>query len=191
LNDESNKRRKLTTADAWTGVYDRHYFMRNLKHELLRSQHLGGSVAMLLLGFDHFRKVNSTCGHVVGDIVLKRLMRQILKCLDRPTAWCAHLGGEEFAVVLEDATLSDARSCAEMVRQAITSGSVKTSQGGVRIDVSIGIGATEEIVDDHVATVESLLKLASADLYAGKHGENARVASLSAPAPEAARQFTR
>jgi two-component system, cell cycle response regulator len=191
LNNESNKQRKLTTTDAWTGVYDRHYFMRNLKHELTRSQHSGGSVAMLLLDFDHFTKVNNTCGHVIGDIALKRLTRQILKCLDRATAWCAHLGGEEFAVVLEDTTLTDARSCAERVRQAMTSESVKNSQGGVHIDVSIGIGAAEEIVSRHVVTVESLLKLASANLYAGKHCKNGRVASLSPHVPEAARHRSR
>jgi two-component system, cell cycle response regulator len=191
LNNESNKKRKLATTDAWTGVYDRQYFMRNLGHELTLSQQFGGSVALLLLDFEHLKKVNDTYGHVIGDIVLKRMTKQILKCLDRPTGWCAHLGGEEFAIVLEDATSADALACAEKVRQAIAGGSIKTSQGAVRIDVSIGFSAAEEIAIRQVVTVESLLKLANADLYADKVGRRGRVAALCARTPDAARQSSR
>jgi two-component system, cell cycle response regulator len=173
LNHELEKKRKLSTTDALTGVYNRPYFVRNLSLELKRSLRNGGAVSLLLLDFDSFQAVNDTYGHAIGDIVLRRLTKQILNCLDRSTGWCAHLGGEEFAVVLEDTTLADARQCADRMRHEIANGAISTSRGTVRITVSIGVSGVEESVDRNTVTVESLLNLASANLYASKaNGRN-------------------
>jgi two-component system, cell cycle response regulator len=184
LNGELEKKRKLSTTDALTGVYNRPYFVRNLGLELKRSLRRGGGVSLLLLDFDNFKAVNDTYGHAVGDIVLRRLSKQILKCLDRTTGWCAHLGGEEFAVVLEDATLADARQCAEKMRHEIASGSINTSRGTVRITVSIGISGVEESTDRNAVTVESLLKMASANLFASKLNGRNRVTSCDSHVPD-------
>lgn len=165
LNGELEKKRKLSMTDAMTGVYNRSYFVRNLGLELRRSLRLGRGVSLLLLNFRHFKAVNDTYGHAIGDIVLKRLTRQILKSLHPSTGWCAHLGGEEFAVVLEDTMLSDAQKCADKVRHEIANVSINTSRGVVRIAVRIGISGVEEGHDEAV-TVDSLLKMASANLYA-------------------------
>jgi diguanylate cyclase (GGDEF)-like protein len=177
LNHELEKKRKLSTTDALTGVYNRPYFVRNLSLELKRSLLHGGGVSLLLLHLDNFKAVNDTYGHGVGDIVLRRLSRQMLKCLDRTTGWCAHLGGEEFAVVLENTTLADAHKCAEKMRHDIASGSINTSRGAVRITVSIGTSGVEERADGNAVTVESLLKMASANLYASKVNGRNRVTS--------------
>jgi diguanylate cyclase (GGDEF)-like protein len=131
---------------------------------------LGGrGVSLLLLNFDHFKAVNDTYGHAIGDIVLKKLTPQILKCLHPSTGWCAHLGGEEFAVVLENTMLADAQKCADNMRRQIANISINTSRGAVRIAVRIGISGVEEGRGSTV-TVDSLLKTASANLYAiGAH----------------------
>ena len=165
LNGELEKKRKLSTTDALTGIYNRPYFVRNLRLELKRSLRLGGGVSLLLLHLDNFKAVNDTYGHAIGDIVLRRLTRQMLKSLDRTSCWCAHLGGEEFAVVLENTTLAEARKCAEKMRHEIARGSIQTSRGAVRITVSIGISGVEDSADRNAVTVESLLKTASANLY--------------------------
>jgi two-component system cell cycle response regulator len=167
-NGSLEKKRKLSTTDAVTGVYNRPYFVRNLGLELMHSLRRGGGVSLLLLKFDHFQAVNDTFGHAIGDIVLKRLTRRMLKCLDPSTGWCAHLGGEEFAVVLEDTMLADAQKCAEKMRLEIANGSINTSRGTVRITVSIGISGVEESGHRNPVTVDSLLKMASANLYASK-----------------------
>jgi two-component system chemotaxis response regulator CheY len=177
MNSMVEKKRRLTPADALTGVYSRSYFMRNLALELKRPPMLGGQVCLLLLNLEHFEVVNNAYGHVTGNIVLKRLTSQILTCLGGATDWCAHLGGEDFAVVLEHTPLADARLRADKLRRALASGSLNTVEGSVQIAVNVGIGAAEEIADKNTATIESLLKMASADLYADKASRGSRVAS--------------
>jgi two-component system, cell cycle response regulator len=167
LDGELERKRKLSTTDALTGVYNRPYFIRNLGLELKRSLRDGRGVSLLLLNFDHFKAVNDTYGHAIGDTVLKRLTPQILKCLHPSTGWCAHLGGEEFAVVLEDTMLADAQKCADKMRHEIANASINTSRGAVRITVRIGISGVEE-GQGNAVTVDSLLKMASASLYASK-----------------------
>jgi two-component system cell cycle response regulator len=165
LNGELEKKRKLSTTDALTGIYNRPYFVRNLGLEIKRSLQGGRGVSLLLLNFDHFKAVNDTYGHAIGDIVLKKLTPQILKCLHPSTGWCAHLGGEEFAVVLEDTMLAEAQKCADNMRHQIANISINTSRGAIRIAVRIGISGVEEGYGSAV-TVDSLLKTASANLYA-------------------------
>ncbi len=130
---------------------------------------------MLMLDIDHFKKVNDTYGHLVGDLVLRKISRMISKSLSRTTDWCARLGGEEFAVVLEGTNLADARVCAEKVRMAIAGSPINTSAGAVRINVSVGISALEEIADRGSVTVPSLQERADINLYASKAGGRNRV----------------
>jgi two-component system, cell cycle response regulator len=168
MNNIVDKKRRLAPVDALTGVYSRPYFMRNLALELKRPLELGGRVSLLLLNFEHFKEINTTYGHVIANILLKRLTSQILTCLGGASDWCARLGGEDFAVVLENTTLADAHLRTDRVRHALASGSLDTSEGAVRINVSLGISAAEELAGDNGATVETLLKLANSNLSANK-----------------------
>jgi len=173
LKDALDQNRHLAMTDALTGVYNRRYFMRHLGRELKRSQRYGGDVSLLLLDVDHFKLVNDTFGHAVGDIVLQSLTREIAACLRRSTDWCARIGGEEFAVVLEGTDLMGARRCAEMVRNAIANAFIDTAGGVVRTTVSIGIGGIDGTTDRSAATVQLLLEQADANLYKSKaNGRN-------------------
>jgi two-component system cell cycle response regulator len=181
-------KRRLAMTDALTGAFNRRYFTRHLSREMKRSQRFGGDVSLLLLDIDHFKRVNDTYGHVVGDVVLKKLTRQIAKCLRRATDWCARLGGEEFAVVLEGTNLADAHICAETMRRAIENSFIDTSAGPVRITVSIGISSLGAIACRTGATAQSLLEHADTNLYASKAGGRNRVTSSSSTdAPNAPR----
>jgi two-component system, cell cycle response regulator len=177
MNGIVEKKRRLAPADALTGVYTRPYFMRNLALELKRQPMLGGQVCLLLLNLEHFEEINEAYGHVTGNIVLKRLTSQILTCLGGASTWCAHLGGEDFAIVLENTTLADVRVRADKLRRALAGGSFNTSEGSVRITVNVGIGAAGEVADKSASTIESILKMAGADLYADKARRRGRVAS--------------
>jgi two-component system, cell cycle response regulator len=178
LKEALDKKHQLAMTDELTGAYNRRYFARHMGREMKRSQRFGGEVSLLLLDIDHFKKVNDTYGHVVGDAVLKRLTKQIAKCLQRATDWCARLGGEEFAIVLEGTDLADAHMCAEKMRREIENTSIDTAAGAVRITVSIGVSGLEEIADRSSATVQMLLELADTKLYASKAGGRNRVTSL-------------
>jgi diguanylate cyclase (GGDEF)-like protein len=175
LKSALEKKHHLAMTDALTGAYNRRYFTRHLGRELKRAQRFGGDVSLLMLDIDHFKQVNDTHGHVVGDVVLRKMSRLISKSLSRTTDWCARLGGEEFAVVLGGTNLAEARVCAEKVRQAIANSPINTSAGAVRITVSVGISALEEIADRSSATVLSLQERADINLYASKAGGRNRV----------------
>jgi two-component system cell cycle response regulator len=177
LKNALDEKRQQAMTDELTGAYNRRYFMRHLGREMKRSQRFGGDVALLLLDVDHFKQVNDGYGHVVGDFVLKKLTRQIGKCLQRATDWCARLGGEEFAIVLEGTNLADAGICAEKMRREIENTCIDTPAGAVRITVSIGVSGLGEIANRNFATVQSLLELADTNLYASKAGGRNRVTS--------------
>jgi diguanylate cyclase (GGDEF)-like protein len=173
LKDALEKKRRLAMTDALTGAFNRRYLMRHLNRELKRSQRFGGDVSLLLLDIDHFKRVNDTYGHDVGDTVLKMLTTQIGVCLRRDTDWCARLGGEEFAVVLEGTNLSAAGVRAEKLRLAVANSPMPTSAGPVRITVSIGVSGLEEAPHRNSVTVSSLMKQADTNLYMSKaNGRN-------------------
>jgi diguanylate cyclase (GGDEF)-like protein len=179
LKDALEKKRQLAMTDALTGAYNRRYFMRHLHRELKRSLRFGGDVSLLLLDVDHFKRINDTHGHAVGDTVLRRLNLQIAACLRRDTDWCARIGGEEFVVVLEGTNLPAARLCAEKLRRAIADAPIDTSAGPVSITVSIGISGLGEAVDRRSATVQSLMQQADANLYTSKANGRNRITSTN------------
>ena len=172
-----DKKRKLAMTDALTGTYNRRYFVRRLSREVKRSQRLGGDVSLLLVDIDHFKQINDAHGHGVGDVVLTKLTHQITRCLQRASDWCARLGGEEFAIVLEGTTIADAHICAERIRRAIESTSIDTQAGAVHITVSIGISGLGGAASRNSATVQSMLEHADINLYASKAGGRNRVTS--------------
>jgi two-component system, cell cycle response regulator len=175
LKSALEAKRLLAMTDPLTGIYNRRYFLRHLSRELKRTQRFGGDVSLLLLDVDHFKLINDTYGHVVGDHVLKNLTRVIGKCLRRATDWCARLGGEEFAVVLEGTTLEEACVCAEMVCRAVANSSIDNPVGPISITVSIGVSAAGEVADRSAATVQTLFEHADRALYASKSGGRNRV----------------
>jgi two-component system, cell cycle response regulator len=189
LKSALEKKHRIAMTDALTGAYNRRYFTRHLSRETKRAQRFGGKVSLLLLDVDHFKRVNDSYGHGGGDIVLKRLTREIAKYLRRDTDWFARIGGEEFALVLEGTALADAFGRAEKVRRAIENASIETPKGTVRITVSIGISGLEEFTNRNSVTAKALLERADNNLYASKaRGRNCITLSDSNKAPMEAQE---
>jgi two-component system, cell cycle response regulator len=184
LKSALETKRHLSMTDSLTGIYNRRYLLRHLGRELKRAQRSGGDVSLLLLDIDHFKQVNDTYGHAVGDHVLKNFSQVVGKCLQRATDWCARLGGEEFAVVLEGTSLQEASVCAERIRDAVANTSIENTAGRILITVSIGVSALRAIADSSAATVQTLLERADNALYTSKSGGRNRV-TLSSPQPMA------
>jgi diguanylate cyclase (GGDEF)-like protein len=159
--------------------------MKHFSRELKRAQRYGGTVSILMLDIDNFKRVNDTYGHAIGDVVLERFAREARKSLQRATDWCARIGGEEFAVVLEGATLTDARFRAEEIRRCIAKCSIETPSGAVRITVSIGVSGLEAISDRRSATVQALMQHADSNLFSSKaNGRNCVTLSAYKAAPD-------
>jgi diguanylate cyclase (GGDEF)-like protein len=166
LRMASEKGRRMAINDTLTGVYNRRYFLRHFGRELKRTQRFGGNVSLLLIEVDHFKTINDSYGHAIGDLVLKRLTSLLATSLRRDTDWCARLGKGAFAMVLEGAKLGDACACAHIVRRAIADSSIETSTGAIRITVSIGVSGLEGKTDGNAASVQFLLRQARNNLYA-------------------------
>ena len=122
--------------DPLTGLANRVLFDRVLTREIARAKEKGGAVSMLMLDLDHFKKVNDTYGHPVGDVVLRQLadvLRRTLRRADLP----ARVGGEEFSVVL---TQGDAEPSivAEKLRVAVERETFGEASEPLRLTISIG-----------------------------------------------------
>jgi diguanylate cyclase (GGDEF)-like protein len=145
--------------DALTGLPNRALFFETLERALARVSE-DGPLAVLYLDLDHFKHVNDTLGHPVGDALLKKMARRLRRCVGARGA-VARLGGDEFAVIqgpiaspAEVATLAD--EIGEAVRAPL-------AIDGYDVDVDVSIGAA--LAPEHGADVDELLKKADVALY--------------------------
>lgn len=161
----------LAHTDSLTGIANRRHFFEMAEHELARTQRYGGPLAVMVLDIDHFKEVNDSHGHAVGDAALTAVARACANVL-RTTDMFGRIGGEEFAVLLPQTDASRARILAERLCQAIVNLHVDAPEGRVHLTATIGVtgwlGA-----DDHL---DSLLNRADRALYEGKNNGRNQVA---------------
>jgi diguanylate cyclase (GGDEF)-like protein/PAS domain S-box-containing protein len=172
-NNET-KLHQLATTDELTGAHNRRYFLQLSRRELERAKRYGNSLSVLMLDIDHFKKINDTYGHSIGDIVLTDMVAAIRKTL-RAVDIFGRVGGEEFAIMLPEIHAKGARSVAERLRKTVESTSVETEKGIISITLSIGIACLQEYSD----TLDDLLRYADTALYEAKENGRNRVHSYS------------
>ncbi|OYQ26125.1 GGDEF domain-containing protein [Pseudomonas mandelii] len=160
---------KLATHDALTGVYNRRRFDEKLDECNLLFQRTGRPFALLFIDADHFKQINDTHGHAIGDEVLHQLAR-VIQDNTRATDFVARYGGEEFAVLLPEVEEPESPEVvAEKIRAAIAAATFATVG---HVTVSIGIGLAE--LSDSNTT--ALIKRADQQLYQAKWSGRNRVA---------------
>ena len=143
---------------------NRRSFMAMLARRLASQGGATPHGALLMLDIDHFKKVNDTYGHPVGDLVLQQ-MAQVMRQSLRADDYAARLGGEEFVVLLHQTTLEESRLLAERLRECVASQPTDAGEAGM-IAITVSIGLVE------LAGQESQMALEHADkaLYAAKAG---------------------
>ena len=129
---------KLAVTDALTGLHNRRYLKERLGEVLARAERHGKPVTAVMCDIDHFKRVNDTYGHVVGDEVIRRVAG-VLKTLVRKIDLVARYGGEEFVLLLDSTDAENARHKAEELRQAISREVFDTDQGPFSITMSFGL----------------------------------------------------
>ncbi len=160
---------RLAVTDPLTGVWNRRRAQELFTADLYDAQRYGVAMSALMLDIDHFKQINDTHGHHVGDLVLVELSRRLLDNL-RTSDALVRWGGEEFVIVMRHCTLADAEPLAEKIRGLIAD----TPFPDVGT-VTVSIGAAELVPGDDLA---SWLKRADAAMYAAKGaGRNAVRAS--------------
>ncbi|QHW32070.1 diguanylate cyclase [Paenibacillus rhizovicinus] len=159
----------LASTDPLTGLRNRRFFQERLLASLASYRESGEPFSLLIFDIDHFKRINDTYGHPVGDLILTDLAR-LLQSLSRETDIVARFGGEEFVAILPQADLEEAVRMAERYCSAAAA----AAWGEYRITISIG-AATVTAED----TGETIVHRADLALYASKNGGRNRVTHAS------------
>lgn len=160
LVDQTKNLYALATTDSLTGLLNRRELLTQAKVITTQVQRPQSTFVVLALDVDHFKQVNDTYGHQVGDEVLV-LLAQTLSHTLRKNDLVARVGGEEFLVVLCDITLQDGFVIAEKIRQNIASCDVNK----IQVTVSIGVASSYQ----SSSSFSDIWKDADAALYQSKH----------------------
>ena len=138
LRIEVDRLTELTQTDRLTGLYNFHYLMTALEHELERTHRSGVPTSIIMIDLDFFKKVNDTYGHQAGNEALKHaaeLWKQQVRVID---IVCRY-GGEEFTLVLPGTNLSKATRTAERLRKALEQSSVEYEGQIIPLTGSFGV----------------------------------------------------
>lgn len=168
---------ELAVTDQLTGLHNRRYMTGQLDSLVQRSTLGGDPVAALLIDIDHFKKINDTFGHDVGDEVLREFALRLasnVRAIDLPCRY----GGEEFTVIMPDTQLEDAMRIAERIRMHVAGSPFRVAQGKELLTVTISIGVSATLGEHD--TPEALLKRADEGVYEAKaSGRNAVVGRVA------------
>ena len=163
LRSELVKVKEMAATDALTGLLNRRAFDDVLAELVGKAR--DSSHCLLILDLDHFKKVNDTFGHMVGDKVI-RYTAGLLKKYVSEHHHVARYGGEEMAVIMPNTELKNALKIAEDIRESLSKSQLKQKDNGLSIGkVTVSIGVTSLKIDD---SVESFITRADNALYTAK-----------------------
>lgn len=182
LQDEVTERRRaqlelaqLAIRDPLTGLYNRREMERRLDEEIERCRRYHHPLSVLMLDIDHFKRLNDTYGHLVGDEVLRSVASRIDRAV-RNTDFVARYGGEEFLAILPDTPLESAIELAERIRNDIAGAPAALVNGqSVRVTASVGLSVFPPDGGDR----GSLCRTADVALYRAKAKGRNRVLAYS------------
>jgi two-component system cell cycle response regulator len=157
----------LALTDGLTGLYNRRYLNAHLDTLLAHASGTLKGVSLIMFDIDHFKQINDTYGHAVGDEVLIEMAKRALGNV-RGFDLIARYGGEEFIVVMPESTLPNATVTAERLRRTVIDKPfiVSASQGRIEVTISVGVACTGDLPK----TPAELLKEVDDALYAAKNG---------------------
>lgn len=157
-------------VDALTGLHNRRWLEEMYTRELKRSNAGNLHLSAFMVDIDHFKRINDSYGHLVGDQVLIAVSKVILACL-RPTDMPVRYGGEEFTIFLPGTSVENAKIVGERLRAAVEALPISLPNGD-KLTVTVSVGFTERKNED---TVEAIIKRADDALYFAKESGRNRV----------------
>lgn len=168
LQEANNKLHQMSITDGLTGIFNRAYWEEALKHQYNYFLRTKSPVTLLMFDIDHFKKVNDTYGHPAGDAVLRDVSK-ILKKSIRSTDIAGRYGGEEFGVILLDATREFAFFIAERLRKAVEAHTVYYDNMVIKFTISIGLCTLSEVTP---SARDWLVRTDNSLYFAKEHGRN-------------------
>lgn len=155
IRSTQDELKKQAATDPLTQLYNRRYFITEGRCLIEKAKTNGASMSVLTLDIDHFKVVNDTHGHAVGDVVLIGVADVLQRC-SRDKDLVARFGGEEFVILLPEADYAEALECAERIRQGMEKHTFQVDAALV-LHITVSIGVT----DVDVTTLEVLDKAVS------------------------------
>jgi two-component system, cell cycle response regulator len=156
--------REEATHDPLTRAWNRSGILDILQRECARALRSEGSLGVVMADLDHFKPINDTYGHLIGDEVLREVSRRMVGSV-RAYDSIGRYGGEEFVIVLPDCGALNAFQRAERLRQDISSAPVETSTVAITVTASLGVAAVDQAQG---IDYQALLRAADAALYRSK-----------------------
>ncbi len=160
--------REQALQDPLTGLYNRRYLEESMGHEIIRAERNGQSIGIVMCDLDHFKRVNDTYGHLVGDEVLKAFA-ELLRSHSRGSDIVCRFGGEEFLLMLPDMSLDIAYKRAEQLRASLAAKHI--GKPGIQVTASFGVAAFP--VDGK--TQDTLISAVDTAMYQAKEAGRNRV----------------
>lgn len=151
--------------DPLTGLYNRRHMEASLGREVLRAKRHGTPVAIIMLDIDHFKPLNDAYGHEAGDVILRELAALVRQSIRGEDIACRY-GGEEFLLIMPDASLEVAAKRAEELRLRVGDLQVVSQRKLLTITISLGVAA----FPIHGLDIKDTVKAADAALYQAKKG---------------------
>jgi two-component system cell cycle response regulator len=167
---------EMAVLDPLTGLNNRRYLESHLSGLLDQAAERERPVAIMILDVDHFKRVNDTYGHEIGDEVLKNFAARVKRKVRGADLMC-RLGGEEFVIVMPDTRLATAENVGERIRSAVAAAPFSLTGDERAIAVTVSIGIADSVGGESVA---DLLRRADQALYLSKNSGRNRVSAKAA-----------
>lgn len=164
-----DRMQRMAAMDPLTGIYNRRFGMTRLREELNRARRTNTPLGILIFDIDHFKKVNDSYGHLIGDRVLSRVAQASQTAL-REGDIIIRYGGEEFLIILPGASKQNSYEVGERLRRVVKD--TKVIDGEQQIGTTVSVGVTS-YPEKEVTDPMELIGLADSALYtAKKNGRN-------------------
>jgi diguanylate cyclase (GGDEF)-like protein len=167
--------RSLSKTDPLTGCYNRGYLNERLPQEIYRARRFGHCLSLVICDIDHFKRVNDTYGHPVGDQVLIAFVSWIQGSIRNQVDWLARYGGEEFVMILPETDLAGAACMAQRLLKAVSGQDIQVGAERIRITASMGVTGFGAHTPEALISPENLIRQADQSLYLSKKQGRNRV----------------
>ena len=162
---------EVSTRDTLTGLYNRWYVLEKIDSEINRSLRHGSPMSVLMLDLDHFKRINDTYGHPVGDQVLQ-WVGKTLKESCRVYDVAGRYGGEEFCIVLPETKVGSTAAVADRIKAKMETTTLRIGDATLNVTASIGIAGVDSVPGEMLSPA-ALIDRADRAMYSAKnHGRN-------------------
>lgn len=168
------KLKRLASIDGLTQIYNKSFFMNKYKEVFNELKARGENIAVVMFDIDHFKSVNDTFGHEVGDIVLSYVSK-LAKDHLRSSDFIGRYGGEEFVICMPNTSILEAYKLAYHIREKIAEWNTRINDNDIQVTSSFGVTSTHLVIGDENKTMQSLIREADQALYVAKNSGRDRV----------------